>query len=164
MGKLLSGAAVVDELILFLMLRPLLKYRRRKAVAVEDPEVLNPSLSDPLELLPPERIPMPFNWAAARAAVGVVGFELDVVLDVGVVGFEVFAVDVGVGVVVGVGVGVGVVVGWARLTGRAVDTDRFWVRGEAFELDAEAEADDAFSLLDCWPSASAIIAAERVLM
>lgn len=125
MGKLLSGAAVVDELILFLMLRPLLKYRRRRAVAVEEPDVLKPSLSDPLELLPPERIPMPFNLAAARAAVGVVGLEVDVALDVGVVGLKVFAVDVGVGVVVGVGVGVGVVVGGARLTGRAVETDLF---------------------------------------
>lgn len=77
MGMLLSGVEEVDELILFLMLRPLLKYSRRRAVAVEEPEVLKPSLSEPLELLPPERMPMPFSWAAARTAVGVEGFDVD---------------------------------------------------------------------------------------
>lgn len=76
MGMLFSGVEEVDELILFLMLRPLLKYSRRRAVAVEEPDVLKPSLSEPLELLPPERPAMPFSWAAARTAVGVDGFDV----------------------------------------------------------------------------------------
>lgn len=120
MGRLLRGVAAaeaLDAFSLFLMLRPLLKYRRRRAVAVEEPEVLKPSLSDPLELLPPDKMPMPFNWAAAaRPAVGVDGFELDV--DV------VLVVDVGV-----------LVVGVARaLAVRIVEPDLLLVRGEALEL------------------------------
>lgn len=161
MGKLLSGAEEVDELILFLMLRPLLKYNRRRAVAVEEPEVLNPSLSEPLELLPPERIPMPFNWAAARTAVGVDGFvALDVVVDVAVaVQVELAAFTVDIAAVAGVD----------RLAGRVMETALLLVRGEALELELDvvclplAGFDDFFSL-DCWPSVSAIIAADRVLM
>lgn len=34
-------------------LRPLLKYKRRNAVADDDDDVLKPSLSEPLEALPP---------------------------------------------------------------------------------------------------------------
>lgn len=124
MGRLLRGVAAaepLDAFSLFLMLRPLLKYRRRSAVAVEEPDVLKPSLSDPLELLPPDKMPMPFNWAAAaRTAVGVDGFELHVlVVDVALV------VDVGI-----------LVVGVARaLAVRIVEPDLLLVRGEAFELE-----------------------------
>lgn len=77
-GRPLRGVPEeVEALILFLMLRPLLKYSLRRAVAAEEPDALNPSLSEPLELLPPEKMPLPFSWAAARVAVGVEGFDLD---------------------------------------------------------------------------------------
>ena len=42
-----------------LALRPLLKYRRLKAVAEDDEDVLKPSLSEPLEPLPQDDDAMP---------------------------------------------------------------------------------------------------------
>lgn len=155
MGRLLRGVAAAEALFsLFLILRPLLKYRRRNAVAVEEPDVLKPSLSEPLELLPPERMPMPLSWAAAARTVAV-----------GVDGFELLFVDVEVLVVDEAGVEA-VVVGVARLAGRIAVTNLLLVRGEVFELElagATCGCGVDFSPVSR-PSARAIIAAERVLM
>lgn len=65
---------------------------------------------------------------------------------------------------------IGAVVGVVRPAGRVVDTARLLGRGEALELElavdclaAAALPAGAFSP-DCWPSARAIIAADRVLI
>lgn len=135
---------MVEALILFLMLRPLLKYKRRRAVAAEEPDALNPSLSEPLELLPPEKRPEPFSCAAALVAVGVDGLDLDTLLGRD----EAFDSLL-------------VAPGWGDC-----DWDWDWDWDCDWAGDAARGACGDLSLLppDVCPNAKAIIAADRVLI